>query len=206
MGYGMKRAVAYLAVVAAFSMLARAEGPDTSTPKKAGVAFAKALMAGDQAAVKALATGSEADFALVKNVGDLAIAMNKLEAASVKKFGEAGKLPKEMAIDMVADFETAEEKINGDTATLILKSKPDDKYPPTLKKDGDNWKMDLSNLIKDPAAAQMVPLVPAMVKVLNSVAKNISDDKYKTAADAFTDMGQQLGAVLAPAGAAQPAK
>ena len=44
--------VAVVAVAALLAPITRAE-TDTSTPKKAGIAFAKAVVAGDQAAVKA---------------------------------------------------------------------------------------------------------------------------------------------------------
>ena len=189
--------VAVVAVAALLAPITRAE-TDTSTPKKAGIAFAKAVVAGDQAAVKALSTGTDAEFALVKSISELASAMKKLEEAAVKKFGPEGKLPKEMALDMVSDFETADEKINGDTATLVIKSKPDDKFPPTLKKDGAGWKMDLTNLDKDPEAAAMAPMVPTMVKGLNTVTKNIEDGKYKTIAEAYADLGAQMSGGATP--------
>lgn len=137
---GMMRVTGCMMVLALVSLTARAEEPDLSTPSKAAVAFAKAVMAGDMAAVKSLSTGTEAEYAMAKTVSDMAVSMKKLEEASVKKFGDAGKLPKEMQIDLVSDFETAEVKVDGDKATLIVKSKPDDKFPPTLKKEGTNGK------------------------------------------------------------------
>ena len=187
----MTKLVACVAVgglMAAMTPVARADA-DVSTPKKAGVAFAKAVEAGDQTAVKALATGTDAEFTLVKSISDLSMAMTKLETAAVAKFGAEAKLPKGMAIDMVSDFETADEKIEGDNATLIIKSKPDDKFPPTLKKEGAGWKVDLSNLDKDPQTAAMAMMVPPMVKAFDTVTKNIADGKYKAAADAYMDLG-----------------
>jgi hypothetical protein len=181
-----------------FVSVARADEPDLSTPKKAGVAFAKAVTAGDMAAVKELATGTDAEFALVKSMSDMVVSFKKLEDAAVKKFGVEAKLPQGMAMDLVGDIETAEEKIDGDKATLTIKSKPDDKNPPTFKKDGDKWKVDLSSLSKDPQSAAMAPLVPAMVKVLDTVTKNITEEKYKTAVELYTDMGQQLSVALTP--------
>lgn len=195
---GMMRVTGCMMILALVSLTARADAPDRSTPMKAAVAFAKAIMAGDMEAVKSLSTGTEAEYAMAKTVSDMAVSMKKLGDASVKKFGDAGKLPKEMQIDLVADFEASEVKIDGDKAALILKSKPDDKFPPTLKKDGDNWKMDLSNLSKDPSTAQMMPMVPKMVKCFDAVTKNIGDDKYKTAMEALTDLGEQLNKELAP--------
>ena len=53
--------------VAAFAFVATraSAAPDISTPKKAGVAFAKAVEAGDQEGIKATSTGSDEDY---KNV------------------------------------------------------------------------------------------------------------------------------------------
>ena len=86
--------------------------------------------------------------------------------AAVKKFGDDGKLPKEMTMDIVADFESADEKIDGNTASLVMKGKADDQFPPTLKKDGDNWKLDLTNLDKDPASAGMAQMFSVMAKAM----------------------------------------
>ena len=195
------------AITFSVTMSSRAEA-DMSTPKKAAVSFAKAVMAGDADGYKAVSTGTDAEFALVKSLSDMAMAMKRLEDASTKKFGADGKLPKEMAMDLVGDMETSDEKIDGDNATLVLKSKPDDKFPPTLKKEGDKWKVDLTNLSKDPQSAGMSTMIPAMVKVMNNVAKGAGDDKYKTAAELYTDLGTQMNAALAPPApaAAEPAK
>jgi hypothetical protein len=203
MRYGFKRILG-LAAVAALSVAtaARADAPDTSTPTKAAVAFAKAVQAGDMATAKALSTGTASQYALLAKIGELSVAMKKLEDAAVKKFGAEAKPPKEMSMDMAADFETAEVKLDGDKATLVVKSKPDDKFPPTLKKDGDNWKVDLTNL-ENPEAAAMAPMIPVMVKVLDTVTKNINDGKYKTAVEVYTDFGAQISAALVPA---DPAK
>jgi len=141
----------------------------------------------------------------VKGLSDMIQAFKRLDAASTKKFGDEGKLPKEMSIDLAGDFTNSEEKINGDTATLVLKNKPDDQFPPTLKKDGDNWKLDLTNMDKDPAAAAMAPMLPVMVKGLNTVAKNIDDGKYKNVGEAMADLQAQMQGGAAPAAAAPDA-
>lgn len=198
MKFGFRKQAASLALLAfcvagaVLTTAARAEAPDTSTPKKAAVAFANALTAGDMDAVHKLATGNDAQFALVKSLSDVIQGFKHLDAASTKKFGDAGKLPKEMSMDIAADFASAEEKIDGDKATLVLKSKPDDQFPPTLKKTGDSWIMDLSNMDKDPSAAEMTKMLPTMTKGLETVAKNIDAGKYKTFAEAMADLQTQM--------------
>ena len=198
MNFGLCKLVATVALFCVIAPAAMAE-PDLLTPKKSGVAFAKAVQTGDMATAKSISTGTDAEYAMIQLISDKATSMNGLGAASEKKFGAEGKLPKEMAMDMAGEFESAEEKITGDTATLVLKSKPDDKFPPTFKKDGDKWKIDLSNLGKDPETAQMQQMVPTMIKAMKAVTKNIEDGKYKTAAEAMADLGAQMAGGAAPA-------
>jgi hypothetical protein len=190
---------------AMMASVARADEPDTSTPKKAAVSFAKALSAGDMDAAHKLATGTDAEFALCKAMGDTILASKRLNDAAVQKFGADGKLPKEMTMDMAADFESADEKIDGDKATLVMKGKPDDQFPPTLKKDGDSWKMDLTNMDKDPSSAGMSQMFSVMTKAMDTVTKNITDGKYKAFPEVMADLGAQMAAG-AGAPPADPAK
>ena len=168
--------------------LARAEAPETSTPKKAGVAFAKAVQTGDITKAKTLATGTDAEWTVVKLLSDISVAMKKLEAAAAKKYGDEGKFPQGVLMDLVVDFQSMEEKIEGDNATLISKERPDDKFPPTLKKTGEGWKMDLSNMSQDPGLASLVEAVPLMLKRLKAVTGNVESGKYPKFADVMAAM------------------
>jgi len=177
-----------LIFTAASATLVRAEAPDTSTPKKAGVAFAKAVQTGDLTTAKTLATGTDSEWSAVKALSDLSVAMKSLEAAVTKKFGADGKFPEGMLMDVVADFQSMEEKIEGDQATLISKIRPDDKFPPTLKKVGAGWKMDLSNMSQDAGLASIVEAVPLMLKRLKAVIGNVESGKYPKFADVMAAM------------------
>lgn len=177
-----------LIFIAASATLVRAEAPDTSTPKKAGVAFAKAVQTGDLTTAKTLATGTDSEWSAVKALSDLSVAMKSLEAAVTKKFGADGKFPEGMLMDVVADFQLMEEKIEGDQATLISKIRPDDKFPPTLKKVGSGWKMDLSNMSQDAGLASIVEAVPLMLKRLKAVIGNVESGKYPKFADVMAAM------------------
>jgi hypothetical protein len=115
-----------------------------------------------------------------------------------------------MFIDnFVAEFEGAEEKIDGDKATLVLKSKQATSHPPTFKKVGEGWKMDLAQLGEEMKSKEMLKIVPMMVAAVDGVAKDVAAGKYKTAAEAKTDMqGRMFGAMMAAqaaAAASQPA-
>jgi len=199
-----------LGVGAVMASVARADGPDRSTPKKTAVSFGKALSAGDMETVHQIATGTDAEFALCKAMAETIQASKRLNEAATKKFGDDGKLPKEMSMDIVADFEAADEKIDGNTATLVMKGKADDQFPPTFKKDGDNWKLDLTNLDKDPASAGMAQMFSVMAKAMDTVTKNVNDGKYKTFPEVMADLGAQMsaaaGAGAPPAAQVDPAK
>lgn len=187
----------FLAAVTGLASSSRAEGPDLSTPKKAGAAFARALMAGDMDAVKLTATGSDSEFAIVKSMGDMALAMKRYEAAAIKKFGDEGKMSKDDNKDLAAEVEAADEKVDGSTATLINKADPNDKNPMTLKKDANgNWKVDLSTLSKDPDSAKILDMSKATVKTIDAAIKDVEAGKYKTAKDAKEAMGTAMFAAL----------
>jgi hypothetical protein len=181
---------------------ADAQAPDTSTPKKAAVAFANAVNQGDMKTAHALATGTDAEFAAIKGIGDVYQACNRLAAAATKKFGKDGKLSaddvaslKDLSIDMPADFEAAQEKIDGNKATLVDKSKPNDPNPPVLKKDANGWKMDLTYLDESSIMLAGPQIVPFYIKTVDTVTRNIEGDKYKTLHDALAEIDAAIGAL-----------
>ena len=189
------------AAALAFTTIARADAPDTSTPKKAAIAFANALKTGDIATAKTLATGNDAEWALVKILSDAMVATNAFSAVATDKFGPDAKLPAGFTMDLAAEFDAADEKIDGDTATLISKSKPNDPNPPTLKKTAKGWVLDLSNMDKDPSTPTITQMLPLVDKALNTVTANIKAGKYKSFDEAMTAF---QGLVQAAASAGGP--
>jgi hypothetical protein len=198
------RIIACLTTALVIASVARADAPDTSTPKKAAIAFAKAVQAGDMTTAKTLATGSDSEWKLIKMMSETMVAVKAFSAAAAEKFGDQGKLPPDMAMDLSADFESSDEKIDGDTATLISQKKPDDKYPPQLKKTATGWVLDLSNLEKDPASAPLTQIMPVMTKAMTTVTADIKAGKYATMQDAMTAFGQAMNAGMAAAGGGAP--
>jgi hypothetical protein len=203
----LTRIIACLSTALVLASVARADAPDTSSPKKAALAFAKAVQAGDMATAKTLATGSDADWKLMQMLSDIMVASKAFATAASDKFGDQGKLPPGMAMDLSAEFEASDEKIDGDTATLISRAKPDDPYPPTFKKTATGWVLDLSTMDKDPATAQMSQMLPVMTKVFNTMADNIKAGKYQSMPEAMTAFQQLMGQLMqaaAPGGGGQP--
>lgn len=182
------------------------DAPDTSTPKTAALAFCKALIAGDMDKIHALSTGTDGEYALVKLMSDATHSYGQFHDAVTKKFGDQAKFFDDMGMDITKDYETADYKLNGDTATQVLKRNPNDPNPQTLKKDGNGWKMDLSNVDKDPQDAALGKrMLPAMTKVFDKMTKNINDGKYKTFDDLSADFQKEFTTALTPPPADAPA-
>ncbi len=176
----MQKYLPFLAcLVASLSWNLNAETPDLSTPKKAGVAFATAVQSGDVATAKTMATGTDEQWQIIQHLSDFCVATTELGKSMAKKFGPDAKLPEELRASIAADVETADEKVTGDSAVLITKKNPDDKFPMTLKKTGDAWKVDLANLTKDPSSSpEAMKMVEAFAKRFKAVAAKVDHGDY----------------------------
>jgi len=168
-------------------------GPDLSSPKKAAHAFFKAVEAGDADGVKAASIGSDDDYATLKLVSNMMASLKKMQATLVKKYGDDAKAIPDLSSVMSAQVDEAEEKVDGDSATLVSKNKPDDKFPPTLKKSGEEWKMDLKIMSADPNFARMKEQAPKAVALIDDFTKDVESGKYATFGDAAQALGQTMG-------------
>ena len=164
--------------------------PDASSPKQAAVAFARAMEAGDLEAARSLAIGTDTEFAFWKSMSELLQASKRLQAAATKRFGD---LPPDTFlpalgrfVDRFDRFERLEEKIEGNRATLVLKTGRVDQHPPTLKRVGDGWKMDLSGLgIGPPLMLNLIEKNVKIAKAMDAMAKNLEGGKYKNVNEAL---------------------
>jgi len=172
---------------------------DLTSPKSAAVSFAKAMEAGDAEKLRAATTGgTDEDYKMLEVLSGVFSSMKTLEKESVAKFGEEGNLTEgPMSMDMVAQVESSEEKIDGDTATL---SNPGEKDPLTLKKEGDDWKVDLSKIPNKEEMAKALPVMRGMQKAAEDITAEVKADKYKTAEEAKKAFGMKM---MAAAFAAQ---
>jgi hypothetical protein len=191
--------VAFMAEALFLSPIARADAPapDTSTPKKAAMAFAKAVDDDDMEAVHSLAIGNDAEFAVIKELGKFEQASHRLSVAANKKFNKQGNLSVEDAYvlqvlskHLFSEFEAGQEKIEGDQATLVIAGKG---APLTLKKDGNGWKLDLGFLEQQGLKfLQKSQTIPMTVKAYDVVTKNVEADKYKTLREVLADVKPQI--------------
>ena len=90
-------------------------------PKAVVLAFAAAIGRGDAAAAKALVVPDDSHGQWVDSTLALAASLNKLDAASVAKFGEPGRKVSQNALGMTAALsalDQGQEKITGDGAVV----------------------------------------------------------------------------------------
>jgi hypothetical protein len=149
------------------------------TPKAIAQAFAVALDKGDAAAAKALLPADEIHAKWVDASIALSASLKKLDAAATLRFNEAGKSVSQNQLHLLDSFkslETAQEKIEGDTATLT----PADQTQPLrlLRVDG-KWQLQIGPGKAD--APRQLALYGRLTKAANSTAEEITAGAYRSA-------------------------
>jgi hypothetical protein len=163
-----------------------------STPTQAGLAFARAVMTGDMNSIHQAAVGSDADFAAIQSLSDLMVALKRLETAAVKSFGNEGKLSKDGSKDLVAMVQACDERITGDTATLVNRNDPND-VAMTLIKGVGGWKVNLSAVLNnDNDLGQLSKKGTALVAAIDATTQKIESGKYKTAPEARSALREAM--------------
>src|SRR5258706_1018509 len=145
------------------------------SPKAVALAFAAALEKGDAPAAKALLSTDDDDDGrarLVDATMALTAGLKKLDAAALARFGDAGKGISQNQLhlgDAAKSIEQAQEKIDGDTATLVL---PGQARPlVSLKKVDGKWR-----LLAGPASAAQIPEQLALDhRLLQAVARTAEE-------------------------------
>jgi hypothetical protein len=168
------------------------------TPKYKAISFAQAVQANDMATVRAVSTGSDAQYKTVEAMSLVFSAIRDYESAAVEKFGDAGK-NKEMSLpDVVAEAKGSDVKTEGDTATLVNPKKPGDKHPMKLVKKDGKWYVDLSSMPVDGQTRVMSASAPRMKKALDETAAEVRAGKFKTAQEAQAALGARMQAAVRP--------
>jgi hypothetical protein len=213
-------AVAVLALLPA-AWSSAADAPDPSTPKGVTYAFAQAMSKGEGDKAKSLVLDDAANQQLIGTFVTVGSARRKLHDAAQDKFGKdditsmaaaptaagrrgaaaggpaAGSAP----VERFKDIESAEEKIDGDTAKVYGKEAGPD-HGVTLKKSGGAWKIDLASLVPSAQGDRWQQMAGVIAKVQNDVADDIKADKYKTSEEATAAYRQKMReAIMAQYGA-----
>ena len=179
----------------------RAESkPDLSSPKKAATAFAVGLQAGDFDQVKASSLGDDGDYKLMQTVASTMSAVHRLHDAAAARFGAENAKKLETGVnennDVARQIEASDEKLSGDTASIVEKGKPESNTVYLKKVNGD-WKVDLSRFPQKQMMQQSVPMLEAMRSVMTQSASDVSSGHYKNVDDAATDVRQRMFAMMA---------
>jgi len=151
--------------------------------------------------VHKVAVGTDAEFAMLKNMSEMIQASKRYEDASVKKFGDAGKLPAKEHMDLATKVEAADEKIDGDNATLTFKDGGISDHPMKLKKESGGWKVQLASMGASEGGADAGKFLKAMADAYDGTTKEIEAGNIKSAADAKKDSQQRMGKALMGGGA-----
>jgi hypothetical protein len=169
---------------------------DLTTPKGAALAFGNSLLSGDVAAMRASSTGSDADYKMMETLQTMISAMKRLTEAAAIKYGKDNPISKSAGeFNIAAELEKSDAKVEGDSATIVNKDKPDEKNPMKLKKVNGEWKVDLTSLPKD-NVSDLLKIAPVMTGIANEVTKDINAGKYAKAEDAHQALGQKMVAAM----------
>jgi len=162
---------------------AKAEpAPDLSTAKSATLAWIDAAWAGNAAVVHQVLVDDEQQRKFMAGPLRLNTALRALESAAVKQFGESGRqvtgYPDGSATAMEKKLEIEEED---GRATASLEEAM---MPLYLRRIDGQWRVDLSEWVRDPRARRASRTSGAAAKVAEDLAVEIGEGKFKTVEEA----------------------
>ena len=175
--------------------------------KSAALAFAKAVMTdtddvvaakqkdkekAKQAAIAESSVGTADQLAQAQALASVFPATKHFRQACDARFGPDNDISKGMAAvpDLLTEIQSADIRIEGDSATVVDKDKPDAKEPMKLKKVDGKWKVDLSSMGAD--VGEQARKCPAIVRVLKEATADVIASRYKTAVEAAEAMAPKM--------------
>jgi hypothetical protein len=151
------------------------------SPKAVALAFVTSLEKGDATVARALVPGEE-QIPWVDASLALAAALRRLDEAAVARFGEAGRAVSQGRLhlaDSLKALEQAQEKVEGDTATLTI---PGTAKPVRLVRVAGTWR------VAGPATAvearEQVALYERLARAADLTAGEMADGGYPDAGEA----------------------
>ena len=183
-------ATAWLAAALFLSPVATADDPKSAappatapvapppSPKAIALAFVAALDKGDAPAAKALLPADETHAKWVDAGIALSAALKKLDAAAATRFKEAGKIVSQNQLhfaDSLKSLEQAQEKIEGDAATLTV---PGQAQPLRLTRVAGKWQLLVGPT--GPTAPKQLALYPRLTRAANLTAEEIAAGAHGT--------------------------
>jgi hypothetical protein len=172
---------------------------DPSTPKGALRGFYEALEAGDAAAVRAsFYAATDAEKQLADAYAAQLTAAKALGDAAKAKFASAGDaLSKGLPMrDEIARLDSATVKVDGTRATVRLAGQP---RPLTMIQSEGRWRLavaDYAGATAPESLANQTAVLNDMAGVFQSVADDISTEKFATAIEAQRALQKKLQGIL----------
>jgi hypothetical protein len=185
-----------------------ARGTEESDVKAAAKAFANALAKGDADLTRQNAISDEVTVSIIVNLAPVVTASHRLHDAAVAKFGKDGEElapnPGANMSDWSKRADQSVAKIAGETATLTPKPDQPTKagtpaeqpLPLKFKKEGGQWKVDLSGMSTAAQMKQTAPRYKAIAQGMNLTADEINAGKYKDAKLATAALTHNVNAAM----------
>lgn len=168
-----------------------ANAADLTTPKKAAIVFAQALIDGDFPTAKNASAGSDQDYQYLESLIQFIAASKALHNTAINKFGDAGKsIAADAAAGMTQQLNASSESIDGDKAAV---GTSDGREPTLLRKIDGNWKVDLAAI---PQKDEIGKALLAQKKAMLDAVADLNAGKYKTAEEAQKAIQHQIFLVI----------
>jgi hypothetical protein len=197
--------LAAVMLAASLAPVRAADSPDLSTPKKAALVVAKAMIDEDMPTLRAASVGSDELYGIMEATWRRRALARQMQAVAVVRFGEAGKQVGADIIgpgeaDLAAVAPKLQEAINGDTASV---GPPGEGQATPLKKVDGVWKVNLLAMLGEPAnVARQRAIAQAMEKIIVTTTDAIQAGRYATAGDAILALARAQGEAMRAAGPA----
>jgi hypothetical protein len=211
-GFGIRSRLCMTLCVTSLLMSAlagcKSEDARTASPRAAAKAYLTAMVAGDIKTISEISDGSPDSLEVLIAMAQLNAAHNRLEQASVKRFGDARSVfayprGRDSHPEMLKNVETAPETIEGETAKVGTGS-----AVVSLKRVNGQWKVNRDQHAPPSDNVDTLLAMPrALTGAYNEVADGLEAGHYETADMAKADlMGKTTQAILAQENvAAKPA-
>jgi len=165
-----------------------------SSPKEAFRAYTTALKNGDRDGVSAAVVLNDKVQKLVDGQITYGAIEAKFREATVKAFPDAGKdLPDNFAASLAA-IDSADVKIDGDTATLTTKQTM---QPVKLRRQAGVWKVDLAAMYGDAVIDEVIAFRKAFADVMEQMTDDVAHGKFTDYNDVRSNLEQRLKMRLA---------
>lgn len=180
--------------------------PEMATPKGALAFFSQSIREADVAKLKACMHATSAlEQRMADSTSEVAAALSRLRLAAVEKFGEPGGITFQGGVpteDDVKRIQSAEEKIEGDTAIVTVAggASPQPTRMRMVKVNG-AWKISVAHMVAGQSPAVVdneLKKAQTTMKVVNETIDEIKSGKHATDKAASEALKNKMKAAFPP--------